>query len=134
MKRVPHRQIRRRMKDHELQEATLTIPATLLDRVRAVFAEHGPVIERRMMGGVCFMVSGHMAGGISRGQLMVRVGRDAYAAALCEPHVTPLEMGGRRPVGYVRVAPESVENEADLKRWIDVALATVANLPKRTPT
>ena len=80
------------------------------------------------------MVSGHMAGGISRGQLMVRVERDAHAAALGEPHVTPLEMGGRRPVGYVRVAPENVEDDADLKRLIDRALATVANLPRRTPT
>ena len=82
----------------------MTIPETLLDRARAAFAGHGTVIERRMMGGVCFMVGGHMAGEISRGQLMVRVGRDAYAAALGEPHVTPLEMGGRRPVGYVCVA------------------------------
>ena len=79
------------------------------------------------------MSSVHMAGGISRGQLMVRVGRAAYAASLGEPHVTRLEVGGRRHVGYVRVAPESVEGQADLKRCINRALATVANLPKRTP-
>jgi len=89
------------------------------------------VAERRMMGGMCFMVAGHMCCGASGARLMVRVGREAYAAALSEPHVRPLDLGGRRPVGYVLVDREGFASEALLRSWVDRALAAVASLPAR---
>jgi TfoX/Sxy family transcriptional regulator of competence genes len=100
-------------------------------RVRAILLERGDVAERRMMGGVCFMVAGHMCCGASGARLMVRVGHDAYAAALSEPHVRPLDLGGRRPVGYVLVDFEGFASEALLRSWVDRALAAVASLPAR---
>ena len=80
------------------------------------------------------MVDGHMCCGVSRNRLMVRVGRDAYAAALAEPDVHPLDLGGRRPIGYVVVDRPGFAGEADLRRWLDRALAAVAALPPQTQT
>jgi TfoX/Sxy family transcriptional regulator of competence genes len=100
-------------------------------RVRAILSKRDDVAERRMMGGMCFMVAGHMCCGASGARLMVRVGRDAYAAALSESHVRPLDLGGRRPVGYVLVDREGFASEALLRSWVDRALAAAASLPAR---
>lgn len=103
----------------------------LLERLRAALGRRTGFSERRMMGGTCFMVAGHMCCGTSRGQLMARVGRDRYEGALSEPGVTPLEFGSRRPVGYVRVATDALERDADFDLWLELSLATVRQLPPR---
>src|SRR5262249_9517690 len=72
-------------------------------------ASRPDVAERTMMGGLCFMVGGHMCCSVSgRGGLMVRVGSNAQDTALREPHVQPIEMAGRTMPGFVRIAPESL--------------------------
>jgi TfoX/Sxy family transcriptional regulator of competence genes len=103
--------------------------AAIVARVRAALAERGDVIERRMMGGWCFMIGGHMCCGASGDRLMVRVGREAYASALPEPHVRPLDLGGRHPVGYVLVDAAGIGGDDDLRRWIDRGIAVVEQLP-----
>jgi len=100
-------------------------------RVRAILSDRADVAERRMMGGMCFMVAGHMCCGASGDRLMVRVGREAYPSVLREPHVRPLDLGGRRPAGYVLVEREGFGSEALLRWWVDRALAVVAALPSR---
>jgi hypothetical protein len=104
---------------------------TTVALLRGILSNRADVAERRMMGGMCFMVAGHMCCGASGERLMVRVGLDAYAAALREPHVRPLDLGGRRPVGYVLVDREGFASEAQLRAWLDRALAAVAALPAR---
>lgn len=71
-----------------------------------------------MMGAVCFMVGGAMCCGVSGQALMVRVGREEYQRALTEPYVRPMEVGGRRPTGFVRVDPEGFAAEAALEAWV----------------
>ena len=104
----------------------------LLRRVRALLSERTDVAERRMMGGVSFMVAGHMCCGVSKHRLMVRVGRAAYSSALLEPNVMPLDLGGRRPVGYVLVDRESLAGDGELQRWIARGGEVVAALPARS--
>jgi len=111
----------------------MAIDEAPLARVRALLAGRADVAERRMMGGRCFMVCGHMCCGVSRDRLMVRVGRDGHAAALAEPHVGRLDLGGRHPIGYVLVEREGFRRDADLRRWLARALAVVAALPPRAP-
>jgi hypothetical protein len=60
---------------------------------------------------------------------MVRVGADAYDAALHEPHVQPIEMAGRTMTGFVRIAPEGYHTGASLKAWLNRAFDFVATLP-----
>lgn len=91
-----------------------------------------PVTELKMFGGMCFMLSGNMLVGTSKRGLLVRVGKDAHAAALALPHATTMEMGGRSMQGYVFVAPEGTATAGDLKKWISLARAFVEALPPKT--
>jgi hypothetical protein len=102
------------------------------ERVRKLLAGRSDVFEQKLMGGLCFMVRGHMCCAISgRGGLLVRIGPDAPASVAREPHASPMEMRGRIMTGYVRVAPEGYETAAGLKKWVTRAVDFVATLPKR---
>ena len=102
----------------------------LAARVRQLLLGRTDVTERKMMGGLCFMVKGRMCASASgRGGLLVRVGPDAHAAMLAEPHVEPMGMGKRTMTGFVRVAPEGYRTEAGLKKWIKRGLDLVATMP-----
>ena len=105
---------------------------TTAERVRELLSSRPDVAERKMVGGLRFMVRGHMCCSVSgRGGLMVRVGADAYDAALREPHVQPIEMGGRTMTGFVRIAPEGYHTEASLNAWLNRALDFVTTLPAK---
>ena len=104
---------------------------TLAARVRTILAAHKAVSEKRMMGGLCFMVGGNMCCGVTGGALMVRVGPEAYERTLGEPHVRPLEFGGRRPKAFVLVDAKGVPTKAKLVAWVGRGLAFVATLPKK---
>jgi hypothetical protein len=83
-------------------------------RVRKFLSARPDVVEKKLMGGLCFMVKGHMCCSVSgKGGLLIRVGSDAHQLMLGEPHVEPMEMRGRIMTGFVRVAPEATEPRAD---------------------
>ena len=101
------------------------------DGIRALLADL-PFVERKMMGGLVFMVGGHMCVVASgRGGLLVRVGHDVQARALAEPHVKPMTMAGRTMTGFVRVAPEGYRTAAGLRKWVKRGLDFVATLPPK---
>lgn len=102
-------------------------------RLRKLLSARPDVVEKQLMGGLCFMVGGHMCCSVSgRGGLLVRVGPDAYPSMLREPHAAEVEMRGRPMTGYVRVAPEGYASGAGLKKWVMRGVEFVATLPKRT--
>jgi hypothetical protein len=104
----------------------------LAARVRNALSAVGNLGEQKMMGALCFMIRGNMCCGVTGDALMVRVGRDAYEAALTHDHVRPMEMsGGRRPRGFVLVDPPGVETNEALKRWIALGLGFVSALPAK---
>jgi hypothetical protein len=81
--------------------------AATVERVRKVIAGRAAVVERKMMGGVCFMVKGSMCCSVSgKGGLRVRIDPEAQAGLLREPHVTPMHVGARTMRGFLRVAPD----------------------------
>jgi hypothetical protein len=103
-------------------------------RLRKLLSARSDVVERQLMGGLCFMVGGHMCCSVSgRGGLLVRVGPDAHQSMLSEPHAGPMEMRGRIMRGFVRVAPDGYRTEAGLKKWLTRAVDFVATMPKHTP-
>jgi len=102
-------------------------------RIRAMLAGRSDVHERKMFGGLCFMVRGHMCCAVSgRGGLLVRVGPDAPPSIFKEPHASTVEMRGRIMGGFVRVAPEGYRTAGGLKKWVTRAVDCVAALPKKT--
>jgi TfoX/Sxy family transcriptional regulator of competence genes len=95
----------------------------LASRVRAILRGQEDVTERKMFGGLAFMVRGRMACGIVHDDLMVRVGPDAHDEALAQPHTRPMDFTGRPSRGMVYVAPAGLASEADLSRWVERGVA-----------
>jgi hypothetical protein len=102
----------------------------LADRVRRVFPEAGAVSERKMFGGVAFMLGGHMVCGVVRDTLMLRLGPEGSERALARPHVRPMDFTGRPSRGAVFVEPEGL-TDAALRRWVDSAVAYARTLPPK---
>ena len=101
-------------------------------RIRKMLSARPDVHEQKLMGGLCFMVRGHMCCAVSgRGGLLIRVGPDAYLSMLGEPHAAAIEMRGRVMTGFVRVAPGGYETASGLKKWVTRATDFVAMLPKK---
>ena len=100
-------------------------------RLREAFADRSDTVEKKMFGGIAFMVSGHMCCGVVDETLMVRVGPDLYAEALSRPHAREMDFTGKSLKGFVYVAPEGFESDADLNDWIDLSLSFIATLPPK---
>ncbi|MBI2687260.1 MAG: TfoX/Sxy family protein [Acidobacteria bacterium] len=87
--------------------------------------------EKRMFGGLGFMVNGNMACGIIGDKLMVRVGPPAHDAALAEPHTSPMDFTGRPMTGYIYVHPPGTATAAALQKWARMGAEFVRSLPAR---
>jgi TfoX N-terminal domain len=100
------------------------------ERVRRLLLARPDVVEKKIMGGLCFMVKDRMCCSVSgKGGLLVRVGPDAHRSMLGEPHVEPMEMRGRVMTGFVRVAAEGYRTEAALRKWVKRGVDFVATMP-----
>jgi hypothetical protein len=102
----------------------------LAARVRAALANE-LTSERRMFGGVAFMLGGNMLCCASRRGLMVRVGREQEPAALKRPHAAPCLGTGRPMAGFLMVDPAGVAEDTHLSEWLDLARAYVTSLPAK---
>lgn len=103
----------------------------LADRVREALAAEPDLVERRMFGGLAFMVGEHMVCAVSRsGGLMLRLGDEGAARALRRKHVRPMTMTGRTMSTFVVVDPPGLRGTA-LPRWVDEARAYVRTLPPK---
>ena len=101
-------------------------------RVRTILEAREGVREVRMMGGLIFMVNGHMCCGVHDRSLMIRVGADRREEFLRHPHVGPLDIGrGRQPKAFLRVEPAGFEADDALTKWIGHALDFVGTLPPK---
>jgi TfoX/Sxy family transcriptional regulator of competence genes len=90
-----------------------------------------PVTERKMFGGLAFLLHGHMVCGVHKGGAMVRVGKDGYHAALSLPGVSPMMFTGKPMIAMVDVADASVEDDGIRGQLLGLALATVQALPPK---
>ena len=108
-------------------------PSALDKNTARVFAAAWGVeyVEKRMFGGIAFMVGGHMCCGVLGDALMARVGPDRHAEALARPHARQMDFTGRPMKGFVYVAPEGFESDRDLGAWVRSCLDFVASLPAR---
>ena len=100
----------------------------LAARIRGVLASTD-VIEKKMFGGLCFMVGGAMCCGLTKADLMVWVGPDRYDDALAQPHARPMDFTGRSLAGMVYVAPEGIRSAAALAKWVERGVSFVSSLP-----
>ena len=103
----------------------------LANRIRDVVGGRNGVTERKMFGGVVWMVDGNMACGVMGEDLMVRLGRDGAEEALDEAHVGPMEFTGRRMGGFVVVDSAGIADATGLARWVDAGADYAASLPAK---
>lgn len=96
----------------------------LADRLRqALKMQHTSFEEKKMMGGLCFMVDDKMCVGIVKNELMARIDPEDEADALSELGARPMDFTGRPMKGYVFVSPEGIESDEDLDRWVERCLS-----------
>ena len=103
----------------------------LAERIRELLKDRMGVAERKMFGGLAFMLNGHMFVGILGDTLMARVGPDSYAKALAQKHVREMDFTVRPMKGYVFVAPEGFESDAALEAWVGSCAKFVQTLPPK---
>jgi len=104
----------------------------IAERIRVALGRRRDVEEKHMFGGIAFMVAGHMAVGVAGGELMVRVGPDAYAKAVARRHARPMDFTGRPLRGFVYVVPAGFRSAADLAGWLDMAVTFAKTLPAKS--
>ena len=103
----------------------------LAERITAILASHSGLTERKMFGGIAFMLNGHMCCGVTMSDLMVRVGPDAYEDSLAQPHARPMDLTGRPMTGMIYVGAAGYEDDAGLRAWVDRGVTFAASLPPK---
>ncbi len=102
----------------------------LAERLRDLLAGEPDVVEKRMFGGLAFLVAGHLAVAASRSGGMMLRGDPAHVARLrADPRAGPFVMRGRELDGWLRVNVEADESDAELRRWVDPAVGYARSLP-----
>ncbi|MCF8197451.1 MAG: TfoX/Sxy family protein [Sulfuritalea sp.] len=109
----------------------MAFDAGLAERLRDVLRSRQGVGERKMFGGLAFMLNGHMCVGIIGDTLMARVGPIRYAEALRQPHVREMDFTGKPMKGYVYVAPEGIEEDHALEAWVNISAEFIETLPPK---
>jgi hypothetical protein len=105
---------------------------TLAHRVRAVVSDRPGLSEKKMFGGLAFMLNGNMCCGIVKEELMVRVGPDQYEAALARPHARRMDFTGRPMKGMVYVAEPGFAADETLAEWVAMGADFAGSLPAKS--
>lgn len=104
----------------------------LADRIRAALEDEPGLTEKRMFGGLAFLVEGHLAASASsRGGMLLRVDPADAGDLLREPGVAPFEMRGREPAGWLHVDDTTIEDEDELREWLSRGVAYCRALPPK---
>ncbi len=104
----------------------------LAGRIRALLADEPTVTEKRMFGGLAFLIGGNMAVAASgHGGMMVRVDPEQTDALVAKPHARPFEMRGRAMQGWLRVDSEGVRTKRQLEPWVKRGVAYARSLPAK---
>jgi TfoX/Sxy family transcriptional regulator of competence genes len=105
---------------------------SLASRIRDVLARKRNIQEKKMFGGVGFLLNGNMLVGVWKNSLVVRLGPDNYDDSLLEPHVREFDITGTPMKGWVMVESDGIDEDGQLKDWIQRATDFVGTLAKKT--
>ncbi len=103
----------------------------LAHRVREILSEQPGLVEKKMFGGIGYMLGGNMACGVNKENLIVRVGREKYEVAMDRPHTSVFDITGRAMKGWVVVGPEGYEADEALKAWVQQGVDFALSLPSK---
>jgi TfoX/Sxy family transcriptional regulator of competence genes len=104
----------------------------LANRVREHVQSEGGLTEKRMFGGLAFLINGNMAvSASSQGGLLLRVDPVQTDALVSEPHAQRFTMRGRAMDGWLRIDTDALENDGALEGWVDRGVAYARSLPPK---
>jgi TfoX/Sxy family transcriptional regulator of competence genes len=104
---------------------------TAAQRLRAELGTLPGLTEKKMFGGICFLLGGNMVCGVLGDDLIMRVGAAQHTAALAQPGARVFDFSGKPMTGWVMVAPVSYAAPEDLARWVKLAVAYAGSLPAK---
>jgi TfoX N-terminal domain len=103
----------------------------LAQRIREIVGELPGLAEKKMFGGIAFMLHGNLACGVLKDELIVRVGPERYNKAITRPHTRPFDFSGRPMKGWLMMAVDGYESDRDLKRWVQQGVDFALSLPAK---
>ena len=102
----------------------------LADRIRKTIGKNKNVTEKKMFGGLSFMLHGKMFCGVLKEDLVLRISHDEYEDALKKPNIRPMDFTGRPMKGFIYVNPNGCKSDKDIKQWVDLSLKFAKSIMK----
>lgn len=112
-------------------EAEMALQESLAGRMEDALTREQGVIKKKMFGVTCYMQRGNAFAGAWGDSLVVRIGPDAYDAALEEPHVREFDITGKPVKGWVVVGPDGIDEDSALREWLRRAMNFTNSLPRK---
>ena len=109
----------------------MTLDEGLAQRIRDQISGLAGYEEKRMFGGIGFLLRGNMACGVNKENLIIRVGPDYYQEALSKPNIKVFDMTGKAMTGWVVVTDTGYQKDADFQGWVDRGVAFALTLPEK---
>jgi len=106
---------------------------SLARRLRQDFVGRRGITEKKMFGGVGFLLNGNMCVGVWKSSLIARIDPENYRAALAQPHVQEFDITGRPMRGWIMVEPDGIDSDEQLAMWVQASVNFVSTLPKKQP-
>jgi hypothetical protein len=103
----------------------------LAERLRDVLSDQADLDEKKMFGGLAFMLNGNLACGVIGDEMIVRVGPDGYDTAIAKPNTRVFDFSGKPMKGWIVVAPEGVESDEELAVWARQGVDFATALPPK---
>jgi TfoX/Sxy family transcriptional regulator of competence genes len=104
----------------------------LAERIRTALQPHPGIVEKKMFGGVGFILHGNLACGVQGNDLIVRVGAENNDAALSRPFVRPfMAIPGKPMAGWILVSPAGITSDQDLQHWVEFGYEFTSTLPEK---
>ena len=104
---------------------------SLAARIRLVLSKRKGLEEKKMFGGIAFMINGNVCCGVLKDDLLLRLAPEETEQAVSEPHVRPFAMGGRTMKGWIMIAPDGVKTDEKLSAWVRRGAGFASSLPKK---
>ena len=104
----------------------------LAARIRTQLGKKKGLVEKKMFGGLAFLLNGNMSCGVRGDEMIVRLAPEETDKALAKKHVRVFDISGRGPMkGWILVDAEGVKTEKDLAAWVDTGVKYAASLPPK---
>lgn len=103
----------------------------LAQRIREILTDQPETTEKKMFGGVAFLLRGNLCCGVSKDEMIVRVGPEGYDAAVRRPHARPFDKTGRPMKGWVMVGAAGCESDKALAGWVEQGVRFARTLPAK---